>query len=83
MWRLRFSGGGYKSAQYCYGIDLDKHELGYTEVPTEELKSSLTPTGADPSSLARIPRSEWVDPREGDLFVLVHKLLERDGSDHS
>jgi len=71
MWRLRFTGGGYKSAQYCCGISLDKHELGYVEVPTEELKRSTE----------GILRSEWIDPREGELFILVHKLLEKEGSE--
>jgi hypothetical protein len=70
-------GKGSKTNQYCWGLDLDKLEgLGFRPVSDEDWESSLYPEGDKTAN--KLPLQEWIDPRKGDLFDLVDKLLKED-----
>ncbi len=73
MHKQRFEGG--KSAASCWGIDLDEHDLGFVPVGEEEYESSFVRDGESlPGDYKMLTAKEWVDPRQGDLFELVHSL---------
>ena len=65
---IRFSG---KTAEAAVLIDLDWHPLGRREVSDEEFEASQMSNAEKGEFFAR---SEWVDPRRGDLFALVDIL---------
>ena len=62
----RFEGGG---REYCYCIDLDRHELGLQQVSDEDFDNSLRKSDG-----TFFPTTEWEDPRKGPLFQLVDSL---------
>jgi hypothetical protein len=61
----RFEGG----REYCYCIDLDKHELGLQQVSDEEFDDTLRKSDG-----TFFPTTDWEDPRKGPLFQLVDSL---------
>jgi hypothetical protein len=66
--KQRFSG--HAGASQCWCIDLDKHDLGYQAVSAEVLRASrLKPDGS-----TYFASDQWIDPRKGDLFELIHAL---------
>lgn len=75
--RLRFKA---KSPQDCWCINVDRHELGYTPVDDEELRFSITRREGERQSDGTTVPADWVDPRQGDLFTLIHKLLQADNT---
>jgi hypothetical protein len=71
-WRQRF--GQSKSMRGCWCIDLDRIELGLRPVSDEEFEASLVkPDGTF------FPTEERVDPRRGELFVIVDALRPKSG----
>ena len=71
--RQRFDND--KGLQTCWAIDLNWHEQGYREVADEDFKASLYREGQMEAGIF-LPVDEWVDPRRGDLFALVERLLK-------
>jgi hypothetical protein len=69
--RVRFLGAN--SCQACWMFNLDRFpELGYRQVSDEEWEASfIKPDGT------RYTRDEWVDPRRGELFVVVDSLKQK------
>lgn len=76
--RIRFAGK--RSAEYCWCIDINKHEeLGYLPVPTEQLRDSIKNPQYQPGDESQLMSSQdWSDPRQGDFFSLIYKLLKTD-----
>ncbi len=72
--RLRFKS---KSPQDCWCFNVDQHELGYCEVSMDELMDSMR-RDPDKDQDGFVTPGEWSDPRQGDLFTLIHKLLQKD-----
>jgi len=64
-----------RMAESCWCISLDRHELGYQAVSDEEFKASMYVDGDVNKTFMQ--RSEWADPRKGDLFALVESLKSR------
>ena len=69
-------GKGAKSGESCWCIQLDRHEMGLINTPDEEFKASLHPQEGEFMGREDIflKAEDWVDPRKGDLFVLVESL---------
>ena len=55
------------SGQYCWAIALDYHPQGYLPVPTAELLASRK----------GVESTEWLDPRKGEMFLLVDELEKK------
>ena len=71
--KQRFAG--HASASHCWCWDVDRHELGYQPVSAEDLLASrIKPDGS-----TRFASDEWIDPRKGDLFELIHALEKEQG----
>jgi hypothetical protein len=64
--RQRFVGGGL---QYCFCVDLDRHELGLVRVTDAQFDASLRKGDG-----MFFPDADWEDPRKGPLFYLVESL---------
>jgi len=58
-----------KSATNCWCIDVDQHDMGYTPASENVLRESWKKS----ESIA-VSREDWVDPRKGDLFDIVHAV---------
>jgi hypothetical protein len=67
MHRKRFDG---KNTEGCWGIDLDFHPLGRQEMTDAEWHAYLEKVSAQGEALE--------DPRQGELFAIVHKLFSKD-----
>lgn len=67
--KQRFGKGAAVSRCWC--IDLDKHELGYCHVTDEELDAAKYNEDGN-------TRTEWGDPRKGELFDLVESLEKQE-----
>lgn len=67
-------GRASRTNQACWSIDVDKHELGYQAVTDEEFQESLYQPGKQAEGIF-LPGEDWVDPRKGDLFSLIEKVL--------
>lgn len=73
---MRFMGiGGQmnRTAERCWCINLDFHELGYVYVLDEEFRKSLFTEG-DEAQQRWLPQTDWLDPRRGDLFALIDAI---------
>jgi hypothetical protein len=70
MHRKRFDGD---NTEGCWGIALDRHELGYHKVSDEDWKAYLEESGL--LSLKQVDsEGRPADPRYGELYSIVHKL---------
>jgi hypothetical protein len=74
--KQRFEGGG--SAQSCWCIDVDKHELGFVPVSDQEFLASCF-TDGKPENGEFLPTDEWIDRRRGDLFALLDSIIGKGG----
>lgn len=61
-----------KSADYCWQIDLDRHELGYRTVDDDELERSRWKNES-----VRLSSDNWSDPRHGELHAIALELEEK------
>lgn len=68
---MRFVG---RVQERCWAIDVDRHEMGHQPKTDAEFDASLHAGGGDEFAAS----SNWVDPRRGDLFVLVDRLLKKE-----
>ena len=75
MHRKRFAG---KNNEGCWGIDLDFHPMGYHPISDEEWLAQLETAGVPDGDVFSCPKDEWADPRHGELFAIVHKLLAKE-----
>lgn len=57
------------SATNCWCVDVDLHDMGYTAVSDPVLRESWEAPGG-----LSVNREDWVDPRKGDLFALIHSV---------
>jgi len=76
---------GSRTQEYCWCINPDFHELGLRRMEDAEWEQSLhpepTPVCPDTSDIW-LAEDKWVDPRRGDLFMLIQSLKsQRDGED--
>jgi hypothetical protein len=69
--------GKSKSPNSCWCISLDKHPLGFQPVSDDVFRASLLKNGESEED-GFLTLDEWVDPRRGDLFPLVEKLLGKE-----
>jgi hypothetical protein len=73
--KQRFHGS--KSPQTCWCISIDEFEgLGYQPVSDQVFTESLYKDGKVEGELF-LEKSEWQDPRKGDLFALIESLEGR------
>jgi hypothetical protein len=69
--KQRFGNG---SAQSCWCIRVDAHELGLLKVSDEDFEASLKQPGQQDIFCTA---DNWADPRKGDLFRLIESLESR------
>ena len=77
MHRQRFSG---RSVEACWCIAVDKMPgLGLNLVSDAEFAASFYKDGipANGNFLGVTERDQWADPRQGNLFYLLHQLLKK------
>jgi hypothetical protein len=74
MHRKNFGG---KNNEGCWGIDLSHHPLGLQEVNLEDWLTHLKKVGLSAEGFFSISE-DWEDPRHGELFAIVHKLLAKE-----
>jgi hypothetical protein len=65
-----------KTNEGCWGIDLDRLESGYEPVSEEEWLAFLEKSGLPAGSTGLTWNGP--DPRHGDLFAIVHRLLAKE-----
>ena len=66
--KQRFSG---PSGETCWAVDVDRMpRVGMNLVEDAEFEASLQKSTNDWTEV-------WQDPRQGDLFYLIHRLLEK------
>jgi hypothetical protein len=58
----------------CWGARMDQHELGLIRVSDQVFDESLLSGDKQGTFL---PRSDWTDPRKGDLFALIESLKSK------
>jgi hypothetical protein len=75
MHRKRFAG---KNNEGCWGIDLNFHPMGYHPMSDEDLVAHLETAGVSDGDVFSCLKDEWADPRHGELFAIVHKLLAKE-----
>jgi hypothetical protein len=74
MHRKNFGG---KNNEGCWGIDLSHHPLGLQAMSLDDWLAHLKAKGLPTDGLVNISE-DWEDPRHGELFAIVHKLLAKE-----
>lgn len=74
IFRKNFGG---KNNEGCWGIDLSYHPFGLHEMSSEDWLEHLKAKGMPTDSCVNISE-DWADPRHGELFAIVHKLLAKE-----
>jgi len=69
--------GDAPAGSNCWAVDLDFHELGYQPVTDDVMRDSW-----EKSPGVSWPTGEWVDPRKGELFEIVHAVEPKDGEEN-
>jgi hypothetical protein len=73
-------GYASKTAELCWCIDMDKHELGFRPVTDEEWElSKYVDEQLEQGTF--LASNEWIDPRKGDLFAIVDALKGRESNE--
>ena len=66
-----------KNNEGCWGIDLSFHPLGLQETTLEDWLAHLDKSGLPKEGFSNISE-DWPDPRHGELFGMVNKLLAKE-----
>jgi hypothetical protein len=78
--RQRFSSGGIGGIP-CWGVDVNKHPMGYQAVSDEALREALDDSLVQSAQLPPVFKDG--DPRKGPLFLIIEDLERKEGGANS